>query len=155
MPASEKSAEDLFFVQSVNNDDSISTSISSLTRKGLRSKLLRSEVNLQPNPLIKGFPSQERKITRKKSVNGSRGKPLASVDSSSDEEFNKSVSYKAIRSEYDNRLAARTKQHPAKPTVHVPCKDLWDEGVYCRYPVLVNHWQDLYRVYFLCVICRA
>lgn len=127
-PASEKSAEDLFFVQKdVIND---TNGAKRPTRRDLRHKPLKSEINLLPNPAIKGFPSQKRRaVTRKRTAEiPSNVKLLAGVDSSSDEEIDKSASYKATSERYNDRLVARRREHPDKATVHVACKDLWSEG---------------------------
>ena len=98
MPASEKTAEELFFVHKDITDES---STKRLTRKELRRKPLKSEVNL---------------------------KPSGSVDSSSDEEFDKSISYRAISEKHKARLDTRQRECPEKSTVHVCGRDLWSDG---------------------------
>lgn len=127
-PASEKLAEDLFFVQKDASNDTDPAKC--LTRRDLRHKPLKSEINLLPNPAIKGFPSQKRKaITRKRTAEiCSPVKLLAGVDSSSDEEIDKSASHKVTSERYNDRLVARSREHPNKATVHLASKDIWSEG---------------------------
>lgn len=127
-PALEKSSEDLFFVQKDISDDP--GTFKCLTRRDRRLKPLKSEINLLPNPAIKGFPSQRRKATRR-----SRGQDISSpmklltgVDSSSDEEVDRSISHRTLSERYNGRLVARRREHPDKVTVHVASKDIWSEG---------------------------
>ena len=108
VPASEKPDEELFFVQKDIADDS---AVQRRTRKELRSKPLKSEINLKSSSCL--------------------------VDSSDDEEFDRSISYRSISEEQRARLAAREKKCPEKVTVHMAGKDLWDDGMDIRYFVRV------------------
>lgn len=123
----EKPAEDLFFVQNEISNDSVLTGIKWQTRKDTRHRPLKSEINLHPNPAVRGFPSQKRrKVTRKTDLSEQLSR---TVDSSSEEEeFDASVSYGVISQEAGKKLVSRLKSHPQKPTVHVAFKDLWEEG---------------------------
>ena len=95
------------------------------TRCDIRRQPLKSEINLQPNPTIKGFPTQKRKIAKK---NRTFSKESQDQSSSDEEEFDTSASYNLISREVSDRLAAYKKQHPEKSTVHVASRDLWDDG---------------------------
>ena len=98
-----------------------------LTRQLIRKKPLRSELNLQPHPVIKGFP-----VIRPKAMKIKRAihdQPLTKADSSSDEgDFSRSSSYWSIRRVCERKLLSRRKACPSKSTTHVATKDLWSEG---------------------------
>ena len=98
VPASEKPDEELFFVQKDATDDSAKH----LTRRELRRKSLKSEINLKPSS--------------------------RSVDSSDDEEFDRSISYRSISEERRTRLADREKKCPEKTTIHMAGRDLWSDS---------------------------
>lgn len=124
MPASEKAAEDLYFIQREASSDCITLSRKQ-RRQELREKPLCSESNLTGNPNIKGFPSQRRRRVQKKEKN----QQADSLDSSSDEEeYDRSTSYRTISRDSSKRLATHSQLHPPKNTVHVASKDLWSEG---------------------------
>lgn len=95
-----------------------------LARRNLKDKPLNSEINLRPNTAIKGFPSQKRKTEAKKCMDIS----TVGGDSSSDEELNKSASYRDIKDRCNGKLLARKKQCPNKTSIYVASKDLWNEG---------------------------
>ena len=50
------------------------------------------------------------------------------LDSSGDEDFDKSASYRTINASHSERLAERARQRPDKSTLHVGNRDLWAEG---------------------------
>lgn len=95
-----------------------------VTRRDLRHKPLSSEINLRPNTVIKGFPSQKRKTEAMKCMDIS----TVGGESSSDEELDTSASYRAIKDRYNGKLLARKKQCPNKTSIRVASKDLWSEG---------------------------
>lgn len=127
MPASEKPAEDLYY----KDVSTTSTQAKPLSRKDIRHKPLRSEVNLQSNSAIRGFPSQKRKVARQPASHTGLGEVAG--DSSEEEEFETSTSYRDIRRECGERLADQARKHPKKCTVHVGARDLWgdEEGESC------------------------
>lgn len=131
VPAIEKSADDLFFVHKVASATGDPAQSKLLTRKDLRLKPLKSEINLHPNPAIKGFPTRKRanKSGTKHASMDTVSSSVHLVDSSGDEEVGQSLSHKTIRKEYNGRLLAHSREHPDKDTVHVASKDLWSEGM--------------------------
>jgi hypothetical protein len=58
----------------------------------------------------------------------SPAKLLAEIDSSSDEEVERSVSYRVLSEQRNDRLRAYGKKHPKRSTVHMACKDVWSDG---------------------------
>lgn len=127
MPASEKPENELFFVHKGRGEDEISAP-DNLTKCVIRQKPLRSELNLQPNPAIKGFPVRKRKTPRK--TKGVIHDLLPTqIDSSSDEgDFAKSISYRSISCSREEKLISRKKECPDKPMTRVATMDLWNEG---------------------------
>lgn len=99
-----------------------------LTRKHFRQKPLRSELNLQPNSAIKGFPVIRQKAPKK--LKGAiHDIPSTLDDSSSDEgDLATSTSYHSISRSREEKLVSRKKACPNKRTTHVATKDLWGEG---------------------------
>ena len=126
VPAFEKSADDLFFVEKDISQVTSLNGVKRLTRRDLRQKPLNSEINLRPNTVIKGFPRQKRKTEAKKCMDIS----TVGADSSSDEELDTSASYRDIKDRYNGKLLARKKQCPNKTSIRVSSKDLWSEGKY-------------------------
>ena len=119
LPASEKPAEELFF----ESTDLPSADPKPLSRKEIRGQPLASELKLKSSSAVKGFQSQPRRSRRKSDSIACMGSP-----DSSDEEFDGSASYRAISDEQRDRLASRAKQHPMRSTLHLGCRDLWEEG---------------------------
>lgn len=122
----------MFFVEKDVFEDR-GTAPKHLTRRDLRHKPLKSEINLLPNPAIKGFPSQRRKTGRTR-TSGRTGASIADVklvegdSSSGDEEVARSASHRTISEQYSDRLVARRREHPDKATTHMASMDIWSEG---------------------------
>ena len=127
VPACEKPDSELFFVHKDRRDVEMSASVK-LTRKKFRQMPLRSELNQQPNPAIKGFPVIRRKAPKKRK-DTIHDLPITLADSSCDEgDLAKSASYQSIRRSCEEKLISRKKECPNKDTTYVATKDLWSEG---------------------------
>lgn len=113
--------------------------VGALTKRERRLQPLKSEINLHPHPKIKGFPAQKRK--RKPPTKSIADDDFASrgAASSSDDEFDTSVSHKAMVREYNGRLMSRAKKHPRKAVAmsRVITKNIWSDDDDGKYDVIM------------------
>ena len=128
IPATEKSNEQLFYVQK-----KIDGTKDTIPSKKLKKPLI-SELRLVPNSAVPGFPpcKRRKKVTKLSRCNqtdqsGAEVK-LTHVDSSSDEDgYYKSASFQQQNSRENNKLATKMKEQPPRSSVQVAIKDLWSE----------------------------
>ncbi len=93
-------------------------------RSEIRKKPLRSELNLVSNSEVKGFPAVKRKVHR-------RSIPIhdQSIDSSSDEEYGRSVSHRSIHCSRIKKILSRKDQFTKETASdHRSVGDLWQDG---------------------------
>ena len=116
--AAEKKDGDLFYVQNDAEDPKVPVR---LRRSEIRKRPLTSELNLPSNSHIKRFQSQGKKTISSISVQP--------VDSSSDEEFSKSSSYRGIKRDSIRSILAHKDEVADKRSPYpLTAADPWQEG---------------------------
>lgn len=151
VPAAEKLDEQLFFVHNESapdgNDPSKTTKEeeqpaerSTVKR---RKRPLKTDMYLQPNSAVEGFPARKRRVTKNHNkltkamettdkssrLGGDVNMTGAGVDSSSeDDELDRTTSYSEIRRQQLAKLREAAKQNPPKSVHRTVMKDLWADG---------------------------
>ena len=120
----EKPNSELYFVHTEKGETPVPVR---LKRSEIRNKPLRSELNLLTKSGIKGFPPRKRKVQGKAGIHDP---PEAPVDSSSDEECTRSVSYQSITSSRVGKILSHKEEYLGKEKGNPRIKDLWEEGKY-------------------------
>ena len=117
----EKADEQLYFIakETGEGDDEVT---GAKRRRKLRP--LRSEANLQPDTRVQPLPGRKKKLRKSKLRDGSTAS-LGVADSSSDEEYDRSVSYAQIRRRSERTVAASARKRPKIQSV---ARDLWADS---------------------------